>query len=128
MGIVLITGGVYQGKLDYALKRFNAAEKDIYRVDDVNTDTPGGKKIIYEIDKWILAMVKDDMNVGANIKELIAENKNAVVICNDISSGIVPVDPVMRKWRDEVGRAMALLAKVSDEVIRLFCGIPQRIS
>ena len=128
MGIVLIIGGVYQGKLDYALKRFNAAENDIYRADVHNTDIPNGKKIIYEIDKWILAMIKDGMDVSTNIKEFIAKNINAVVICNDISCGVVPVDPVLRKWRDEVGRAMAMLVKDSDEVIRLFCGIPQRIS
>jgi adenosyl cobinamide kinase/adenosyl cobinamide phosphate guanylyltransferase len=33
----------------------------------------------------------------------------------------------MRKWREAVGRSMAVIAGVSDEVIRLFCGIPQRV-
>ena len=128
MGIVLIVGGVYQGKLSYAMKRFNAAESDVYRADDVNTDIPCGKKIIYEVDRWILAMIKADINVSDAVKKFAAVNADAVVICNDISCGVVPVDPVMRKWRDEVGRAMAMLTDEAAEVVRLFCGIPQCIS
>jgi adenosyl cobinamide kinase/adenosyl cobinamide phosphate guanylyltransferase len=61
------------------------------------------------------------------VRQFIADNPDAIVICNDISSGVVPVDAVMRKWREAVGRTLAALSQKSDEVIRLFCGIPARI-
>ena len=105
--MVLIFGGVYQGKLEYAKKRFG-----------------DGKKIINNIDHEVLVWIEADENLPKKKQEFIEANKNSVVICNDISSGVVPVDPVMRKWREEVGTFMSLLAENSDEVIRMFCGIP----
>ncbi|MCL2408294.1 MAG: bifunctional adenosylcobinamide kinase/adenosylcobinamide-phosphate guanylyltransferase [Oscillospiraceae bacterium] len=122
--MILIFGGAYQGKLDYALDRFNLSEKDIFRCSDDNSDMPENKKIIYEIDKWILALVKTEPGTTDAVKQFIIKNKDAVVICNDISSGVVPIDPLLRKWRETVGRTLAALSRESDEVVRLFCGIP----
>jgi len=125
--MILVFGGSYQGKLAYALKRFGLAENDVYRcgIDDVNM--PEGEKIIYEIDKWILALVKSDTDEETMITRFADSNRDAVVICNDISCGVVPLDPVLRKWREAVGRSMALLSDKSGEVVRLFCGIPARL-
>ena len=108
--MILIFGGVYQGKLDYATERFG-----------------NGKKIINEIDKWILELVKEEADIEEAVRRFIDENPDAVLICNDISCGVVPVDPIMRKWREAVGRTLAELSQKSDEVIRLFCGIPTKI-
>ncbi|MCL2401152.1 MAG: bifunctional adenosylcobinamide kinase/adenosylcobinamide-phosphate guanylyltransferase [Oscillospiraceae bacterium] len=125
--MILIFGGAYQGKLDYALARFGLTEKDVFRCDDENADMPENKKIIYEIDKWILALVKTEIEPTDAVKQFIAQNKDAVVICNDISSGVVPIEPLCRQWRETVGRILARLSGESDEVVRLFCGIPTRL-
>ena len=124
--MILIFGGAYQGKLDYALERFKLTENDIYKCGETD-GPPENKKIIYEIDKWILELVKADMNVEGEVQKFIENDPDAIVICNDISCGVVPVDPVMRKWREAAGRTLAKLSKESGEVIRLFCGIPTRI-
>lgn len=120
--MILIFGGVYQGKLDYALQRFGLTESDVYRCSEDSTATPVSKKILYEIDKWILASVKSQI-----LPDLTQISKDAIIICNDVSCGIVPIDPVMRQWRETVGRALAVFARQSDEVIRLFCGIPSSV-
>jgi len=125
--MILIFGGAYQGKLAYALDRFKLAEDDIYKCDDNNTDMPKNKKIIYETDKWILALIRNEIDTGQAIQQFLEVNRDAIVICNDISCGVVPVDPVLRSWREAVGRSLAMLSQKSDEVIRLFCGIPEKI-
>jgi len=125
--MVLIFGGVYQGKLKYALDRFCLTKGDVYFCSDSDAEPPAGKKAVYEIDKWILALVTANADVGEKIIHFMAENPDAIVICNDISCGIVPTDPVLRKWREETGRAVGRLAQESKEVVRLFCGIPSRI-
>lgn len=109
--MILIFGGAYQGKLAYALERFGSTEQ----------------KIIRDIDKWILELVKAETDVTESVRQFIDENPDAVIICNDISCGVVPIDPIMRKWREAVGRTLAKLSRESDEVIRLFCGIPTRL-
>jgi len=108
--MILIFGGAYQGKLAYAIERFGLNESDIRR-----------------IDKWILELIKADKTVEEEVQEFIKNNPDAVVICDDISCGVVPFDPVMRKWREAVGRTLAKLSQESSEVIRLFCGIAMRI-
>ena len=125
--MILIFGGAYQGKSAYALERFGLAEQDIFRCGDENIHMPENKKVIYEIDKWILALIKADIDVDEAVRLFIDQHKDAVVICNDISCGVVPIDPVLRKWREAVGKSLAALSRTSDEVIRLFCGIPTRI-
>jgi len=122
--MVMIFGGVYQGKLEYALTRFGLSKKDVCFCADGSVTRPAGKKIIYEIDKWILALIKEDINISEETEKFLLENHDAIIICNDISCGVVPIDPVTRRWREEAGRFLGLLAQQSDNVIRLYCGIP----
>ena len=124
--MLLIIGGAYQGKLAYAKERFGLGDCDVYTCGD-RTDMPGGKKIVDKLDRWILALTKADMNVTFEVGKFLLHNQEAVVICTDISCGIVPVEEYLRRWRESVGRALAILSSRSDEVIRLFCGIPSRI-
>jgi len=125
--MILIFGGAYQGKLAYALERFGLTQNDVFLCGDDDVRPPENRKIIYEIDRWILALLKKDIDVEQAIRRFIENNKHAVVICNDISCGVVPVDPLLRKWREAAGRVLASLSRESDEVVRLFCAIPTRI-
>ena len=124
--MVLIFGGAYQGKLAYALDRFGLSGDDVHMCED-SADIPADKKIIYGIDKWILALINAGMETQGQVQRLIENCPDAVVICNDISCGVVPMDAVMRKWREAVGQALSELSRHSSEVVRLFCGIPTRV-
>ena len=125
--MILIFGGAYQGKLAYALERFKATEADVHKCSDDDVNTPVEKEIVYELDKWILALVKNDRDVEAAMQRFIDANQDTIIICNDISCGVVPLDPTLRKWREAVGRSLAKLSSISSEVVRLFCAIPTRI-
>jgi adenosyl cobinamide kinase/adenosyl cobinamide phosphate guanylyltransferase len=127
MKMILIFGGAYQGKLAYALERFSLTENDVCICGSDDTGMPKNRKIIYEIDKWILALLKRDIDVEEAVHQFVNVNKDAIVICNDISCGVVPVDPLLRKWREATGRSLAALSRESAEVVRLFCAIPTRI-
>ena len=122
--MVLIFGGVYQGKLEYALKRFGLTQDDMYFCIESNTAMPAGRPIVYEVDKWILALIRANLDVSRQTQQFLEDNRDKIVICNDISCGVVPTDPILRKWREEVGRFMGAAALCSNEVIRLYCGIP----
>ena len=47
-----------------------------------------------------------------------------ILICEDISCGVVPMDAEAREWREAVGRMNAALAAQADTVTRIFCGLP----
>ena len=55
------------------------------------------------------------------------ENKDTIVIADEIGNGIVPLDAFEREYREQTGRAEILLAKKADEVVRVICGIGQKI-
>ena len=59
-------------------------------------------------------------------RRLLAENPGAVVCTDEIGGGIVPLDPFERRWREETGRALGILA--ADEttrLVRVWYGIPE---
>lgn len=123
--MILIIGGSYQGKLDFARERFGLADGDIFLCDENTEELSASKRCLAYIEKWALNRVR----AGADpLTELPAEwREDGVIVATDISGGVVPVDPVLRAWREACGRLTAALAARSDEVWRLFCGIPQRL-
>lgn len=50
-----------------------------------------------------------------------------VAVTNEVGMGIVPDNPVARRYRDLSGRVSQAFAAVADEVYLLVCGIPTRI-
>ena len=76
---------------------------------DINGDMMGDKRAA-ELVRWLTKF-----------------KKNAVLICRDISAGIVPMDAEQRAWREAVGRYLSALAADADTVTRVFCGLPQQL-
>lgn len=106
--MILIIGGAYQGKKAYALQTLDCPED----------------KIVEHVERRIREMLDAGRDPVPEIERLAgAEWANAVLLLEDISSGVVPMDATDRAWREAVGRCGALLARRSERVIRVFCGI-----
>ncbi len=105
----LIIGGAFQGKLEYAKREFPKLER------------------VESFHEIIKSQLEDDMDVLGNLRQNLEKYKDKVIICDDISCGVVPMDPKLRKWREIVGQALVLIAAESDEVIRVFCGIGTKL-
>ena len=106
--MILIIGGAYQGKRAYATETLGCPEE----------------RIIGQVECRIRAMLDAGLDPMAEVGRLAkAEWADAVLLLEDISSGIVPLDAADRAWREAVGRCGAFLARQSERVIRVFCGI-----
>ena len=123
--MILIIGGSYQGKLDFARKRYGLTDDDIQFCDETTDALDFSRRCIAYIDRFALNRVR----AGAEPAEALGADpgayRDAIYIANDISGGIVPMDPSLRAWREACGRMNLKLAREADEVWRLFCGIPQ---
>lgn len=53
--------------------------------------------------------------------------KDSIIICTDISCGVVPVDDELRRWREETGFMLNYLSQNADSVTRIFFGLEQRL-
>ena len=125
--MILIIGGRYQGKLDYARQRFGLSESDVFSCCADSDAIDFDRRCIAYIDRWTLGCVRRGVDPLDFIQGNIARLSRAVVIATDISCGVVPVDAETRAWREACGRVNGFLASHADEVWRLFCGLPQRI-
>ena len=52
--------------------------------------------------------------------------KDAAVICDEVGSGIVPIDKAERLWRERVGRVGCRAAREEDIGTRVVFGLPVR--
>jgi len=120
--MVLIFGGAYQGKLEYAKENYQIQENEIFYCED-SREIDFSKKVIYGLDRLILNLIKDGADPLEYVNKNLDKINDRIIICTDISGGVVPTDPVMRQWREAVGRCMALLSRSAQRVVRIFCGI-----
>ena len=123
--MILIIGGSYQGKLDFARERYGLTDDDIHFCDETNDALDFSRRCIAYIDRFALNRVR----AGAEPADAFGTDpglyNDMIFIANDISGGIVPMDASLRAWREACGRMNLKLAREADEVWRLFCGIPQ---
>lgn len=58
---------------------------------------------------------------------LIRQYPDAVIVANEVGSGVVPMSAQDRAFREAVGRALCVIAQEACEITRVVCGIGVRI-
>ena len=109
--MVLIIGGRYQGKTEFARENY-----------------PNAKYF-----NQLHAFVKKRLVEGKNQEEILEEIHNTIsegqwiVISDEIGNGVVPMEESDRTWREVTGRILIMLAKEAEEVYKVVCGIGMKI-
>lgn len=113
--MILVIGGMGQGKLAAVLRNTEYTEKDV-------TCTLGeGKPVLNDLQEAVRSALAE----GKTQEQILAELAgHAVIISDEVGCGVVPVDRFEREWRETVGRICCLLAKDAEQVVRVFCGVP----
>lgn len=130
--MILITGGAYQGKTDFA-KEILKEKYDMIPegkiVDGALADEKQMKEavLITNVHLWIAGLLKEGRNPHSEAEQLILENPDVVLSVNELGCGIVPVDAFDRNWREMTGRVCCQLAKEAEAVYRVTCGIGMKI-
>ncbi len=101
----LYIGGAYQGQAELARQ-----------------ENPGAETIgdFHEIIRRVMAEGGDPR---AYAMALCREKPEAVVVSNEVGSGVVPMAAEKRAWREGVGRALCVIAQAAESVTRVVCGI-----
>ena len=120
--MILVFGGAYNGKNDFVKEKFNINEDHIFYCKDDTIDF--SKKVICGLHKFTYNNVLKNINSLDYIKNNINLFEGKIIICDEISSGIVPLKKEERMWREETGRCLQYLSKESSCIYRIFCGIP----
>jgi adenosyl cobinamide kinase/adenosyl cobinamide phosphate guanylyltransferase len=121
-----IIGGKYMGKLSYARTLYG---EDV-SVCDLAFEEPESMfvaRVAVNVQDGARSLLKR----GGRPLDFFEANLNRmddkILIGDDIGSGIVPVDPFERLWRDETGFLYQFLAAKAELVDRVWAGIPCRL-
>ncbi len=131
--MILVIGGYSQGKLDYVKKRFSKDKVAIvdaksFSADITETENNNEKKIVIDnINELVKNSVIDKKNPEDEIKKLLHKFPDSIIISDEVGNGIVPIDKTERLFRETIGRMQCILAEQAEEVIRVICGIGQKI-
>lgn len=109
--MILITGGHAQGLREYAQKEYDM----------------GNRACIEDMNARVAEYVRNGKDPWPKIEQYISQNPDAVIISEQIGCGIVPADAQERAIREKIGRMQIRLAETADEVVRVICGIGQKI-
>ena len=85
------------------------------------------KGIVNPLHELMRGSIKQGKNAGQEIIRFISNAPDCIVISDEIGNGIVPLDNFEREYRERTGRILVKLAEQADEVVRVICGIGQKI-
>lgn len=122
MSIQLILGGGFQGKLEFALHRSGCSHEDV--ADETSPELWTQKPILNHLHRLVSQMLQKGEDPQARLETVLQRNPNAIILCNEIGCGIVPMDALERRYREAVGRLCCELARQAGQVIRIQCGLP----
>lgn len=132
--MIFIIGGAYQGKLDYAKKEYDLKENDVFMCSAGKSVEPGvhpgidfSKKCVSSIEEFTFACISAGVEPLDYFVKHEEEWENSILICEDIFCGVVPLGADLREWRQATGRLCKYLSQQAESVIRIFCGLEQKL-
>lgn len=130
--MIFVVGGAYQGKTGYVRENYGSEYKVLedYHL-TVRGQLEAGLDPIEEWEKFAQELLGSDVcqDMGDEQKTLLGENAldKVIIISCDLGSGLVPMEPFEREYREQVGRVNCLIAGKASQVIRVISGIGTKI-
>lgn len=131
----LVIGGYAQGKLCYVMQHFSIDKENVVDMTDEKKLLDGDIEktddeasiVLYHFHIWMKNELAEDNNPEEKLEKILKRFPDCVIISDEVGNGIVPMDAFDREYRDRLGRILISLAKGADEVVRVICGIGQKI-
>lgn len=126
----LYIGGFAQGKLNFV--------KSLYPNYRIFSEDDFEKILLLKDEKFVWnnfhLTIKNLLNskiessqIQNDLSKIILNNPEIIIISCEIGSGIIPLEKQDRLYREFTGRLLTLIAKKSQKVVRIICGLEQRL-
>ncbi|MCR5600916.1 MAG: bifunctional adenosylcobinamide kinase/adenosylcobinamide-phosphate guanylyltransferase [Ruminococcus sp.] len=120
----MIIGGAYQGKIRFACNWLDMDRADMINGSTCDFEEAFSADVIKSYHRLIARLLAEGVDPVEFTKKLCEQNKDAVIIMDETGCGIVPIEKSDRTRREVTGRCGCIIARESDTVIRVICGIP----
>ena len=121
--MIFIFGGYAQGKLNFALKKYELDYSDVFDAQQNEFSGYGGERIINHFEYMIKKWLEYDEDPFIKTEEILDVLNSCVIISQEVGCGLVPVDKYERRFREAVGRANCVISEKADTVYRVCCGL-----
>ena len=99
----LIIGGAHQGKLDWYLRTSGQSMQQVADGETLPLESLPDRPVLNHLHRWVYRMVQQGKDVQAAMERYLQCFPDAVILCDEVGCGVVPIDPVERQWREETG-------------------------
>ena len=120
--MVLIFGGAFMGKQEYACMEFGVKE-----IAQCNPTPVFDTGCVAGLERFSLDCARRGVDAAQALLAQKEQWKDCVLIAADLSCSVVPMDPLERAWREENGKMLRMLAEHAERVIRVWYGLAQVI-
>lgn len=121
----LVIGGLAQGKLDYVLEKYQLKMEQVWE-GILPEGTQETTIVIHNLQHWIRERVQREESLDV-LWTFVDAHPDAIIICNEVGNGVVPMDALERTYRECTGRLLVKLANQAESVERVVCGIGQKL-
>lgn len=122
----LVIGGKYMGKLTYVKTLYG----ENVSMCDLSVEEPESMlaaRVITNLQDGVRFFLKRGERCADFFEVNLSRLNGKVLIGDEIGSGVVPMEPFERLWRDETGFLYQFLAAKAELVDRVWAGIPCRL-
>jgi len=131
----LVIGGYAQGKLGYVMQHFSIDKENVVDMSvekklldrNIEKTDDGSLIVLYHFHIWVKNELAEGNHPEEKLEKILKLFPDCIILSDEIGNGIVPIDAFDREYRDRLGRILISLAKEADEVVRVICGIGQKI-
>ena len=128
--MILITGGKYQGKEEFALRLSGYSKSDVLDLSDFDflsiNELCDKYKIIRNLEEYVRYLSKDNEDISL-VKKLIEKIEPEIIIISEVGAGVVPLKESDNRFREAVGLISKYYANIAKEVYRLICFVAVKL-
>lgn len=121
----LYFGGAYNGKLELVKNKYKIKDSEVFNCDSNKIDFD--KKVINNFHEFVFNTIKDSKDPKEYVLKNLDKFRGKIIISDDLNSGIVPIEILERRLREDLGEILKTFSKESKEVYRVFFGIESKL-
>ena len=119
----LVIGPHGAGKKDFLFSQLGFIPEQIaFSLEDAEQ-----KPVLADLHLQVRRLLEQGKDPDKAVAALLDRRTDLVILCDEVGGGIVPMEPLERRYRDTVGRICCTIARRAERVDRILVGLPMRL-
>ncbi|MGI5902070.1 MAG: bifunctional adenosylcobinamide kinase/adenosylcobinamide-phosphate guanylyltransferase [Desulfitobacteriia bacterium] len=123
--MIFIIGGRGQGKLQFAKELLRVGEESIIDGGSCVLEQAFSKPVLNKLHLLVYRLLEANIDAEEFIRTGINKKPPLALICDELGTGVIPMEKKERIFQEQLGRIQCQLAQEAEKVYRIYCSIPQ---